>query len=46
VATTEYRRFTIDDANAGAAAGWTFVSGWFRFQRSWWAWFSRPATEE
>jgi hypothetical protein len=45
VATTEYRRFTIDDANAGLASGWTFASGWFRYQSSWWAWFSRAVAE-
>jgi hypothetical protein len=35
-------RFTIDEANDGMASGWTLVSGWFAFQSSWWAWFSRP----
>jgi hypothetical protein len=39
-------RFTIDEVNAGLPAGWTFASGWFPFQSSWWAWFSRPVREE
>jgi hypothetical protein len=39
-------RFTLDEVNAGDAAGWTFAAGWFRFQTSCWAWFTRPAPRE
>ena len=46
MATTEYRRFSIDDVNAGLTTGWAFTAGWFRFQTSWWAWFMRPGREE
>ena len=46
MATTEYRRFSIDDVNAGLASGWTFTAGWFPFQTSWWAWFMRLAPED
>ena len=41
----EFRRFNIDDVNAGAAQEWTFASGWFPFQSSYWAWFARPVQE-
>ncbi len=44
--TTEYMRFTIDDANRGLARGWTFVAGWFRYQGSWWAWFGREVQSD
>ena len=44
--TTEFMRFTLDEVNAGLAAGWTFTSGWYPFQTSWWAWFTRPVPEE
>ncbi len=37
----EYRRFTLEEACRGAAAGWTFSSGWFPFQMSYWAWHCR-----
>ncbi len=37
----EYRRFTLEEARQGNAAGWTFSSGWFPFQMSYWAWYCR-----
>ena len=37
----EYRRFMIEQVRQGATAGWTFSSGWFPFQMSFWAWFRR-----
>jgi hypothetical protein len=46
VATTEFRRFSIEDLNAGLTIGWTFAVGWFAFQTSWWAWFVRSVPEE
>ena len=41
----EYRRFTIEEANAGLAQGWTLSAGWFRLHHapSAWAWFRREA---
>lgn len=45
MATREFMRFTLDEVNAGHAAGWTFASGWFRFQASWWAWYRREAPD-
>ncbi len=41
-AETEFQRFTLDDVNAGQVEGWTFASGWYAYQTSWWAWFTRP----
>lgn len=41
MATREYMRFTLDEVNAGLAAGWTFSAGWFPYQQSAWAWFTR-----
>jgi hypothetical protein len=39
----EYRRFTIEEVNAGLARDWIFAAGWFRFNHaaSAWAWFRR-----
>jgi hypothetical protein len=39
-------RFALDEVNAGKARGWTFASEWYAFQRSWWAWFTRPMRGE
>ena len=41
MATVEYQRFTVEEVNAGRAAGWTLAVGWFRAQQSAWAWFWR-----
>jgi len=41
VETADYMRFTVEEVNAGQAAGWSFVAGWFRFSQSYWAWFKR-----
>jgi hypothetical protein len=42
----EYRRFTLAEVQAGAAAGWSFSSGWFPLPTvlSLWAWFRRKVT--
>ena len=40
----EFMRFTVHEVQAGAAEGWTFSSGWFPFQASWWAWFRREVS--
>ncbi len=39
--TTEYMRFTLEEANAGKARGWALASYWRPFQMTWWAWFYR-----
>ncbi len=44
VATREFMRFTLDEVNAGLARGWTFASGWFPFQTSYFAWFRREVS--
>ena len=46
MATNEFMRFTVDEVNAGKTSGWTFAAGWFPFQTSYWAWFTRPAVHE
>jgi hypothetical protein len=43
VGQVEYRRFTVEEVNAGLAIGWTLASGWFRHSESAWAWFRREA---
>lgn len=43
--TVEFMRFTIDEANAGDAADWTFASGWYAFAGSAWAWYVREASD-
>ncbi len=43
--TAEYMRFSIEEVNAGQAAGWTFFYGWFGFQASYWAWFRREVSD-
>ncbi len=43
--TIEYRRFSIESVNAGSATGWTFVSGWFPFQTTYFAWFKRETSD-
>ena len=38
--TVDYRRFTLEEALAGKAAGWHFAAGWFRRMGVVvWAWF-------
>jgi len=39
-------RFSLEEVNSGRAEGWTFASGWYPFQSSWWAWFMRVTPEE
>ena len=41
MATTEYRRFLLEEVNAGEASGWHLVTGWFATQQTAWAWFAR-----
>ena len=43
--TREYLRVSLEDANAGKAAGWTFAAGWFAFGLTWWAWFVREVSD-
>lgn len=43
---TEYRRYTIDEANAGLPEGWTFAGGWYPFSGSFFAWFSRDVKDD
>ena len=45
MATREFRRFTVDEVNAGRAVGWTLEAGWFPFGMSHWAWFRREAPD-
>jgi hypothetical protein len=37
-------RFTLEEVNAGLATGWNLAVGWFPYQQSAWAWFTREVT--
>jgi hypothetical protein len=43
----EYRRFTVEEVNAGRARGWVLSAGWFRLHHvpTAWAWFRRVPNE-
>ena len=45
MATLEYQRFSLESVNAGLPSGWTFASGWYPFQASWWAWYRREPSD-
>jgi hypothetical protein len=43
----EYQRFTLVDVNSGAARGWKFAGGsWRWFTGGWWAWFTREVEDD
>ena len=42
---TEFKRFLLEEVNAGQAAGWDLASGWFWTQQTAWAWFSREVSD-
>ena len=43
----EVHRFTREEHDQGATAGWRFEVGWFRYVSGLeWGWFSREAADE
>ena len=43
--TAEYIRFTVEEVNAGKAAGWILAGPWRPMQLTHWAWFRKEVDD-